>query len=447
MSLTLLLISILGLYHLINLWRLLKHRVQADYLRLSFWRTFLWLGGLQLVIVLIYELVSANNTSVLTCLYVLTGLQLAGACLVAMATVRNLRKTAPTGLKLLTDHTLPTLTVAVPARNETDDLEACLRSLTASTYPKLEILVLDDCSQNKRTPAIIKAFAQTGVRFVSGKVPPTGWLAKNYAYRQLAEQANGDLLLFCGVDTRFEPDSLGELVSTLLQRDKTMLSLMPRNVPKKRLGLRQLLIQPNRYAWEVCLPRHLAKRPPVLSTCWLIKREALRKAGGFEAVRRSILPEGYLARYCAASGNGYLFLQADQAVGVTSHKAAQDQQDTSLRMRYPQLHRRPELVALVSLAELALFVWPPIGMLIAAATQFWTLAGLSAGVFAITTLTHSEIINLTYRRFVLRGLVLLPIAAIYDVWLLNYSMWQYEFGEVIWKGRNVCIPVMRINPN
>ncbi len=437
----------MGLYQLINLLRLVKHRMQADYLRRSSLRTFLWLGGLQLVVYLVYRLISAGHISVMTCLYVLAGLQLGGACLVMVSTARNLRKTAPVELNPQTDHSLPTLTVAIPARNETNDLEACLQSLSASTYPKLEILVLDDCSQNKQTPAIIKAFAQNGVRFVSGKVPPTGWLAKNFAYRQLAEQANGDLLLFCGVDARFEPDSLTTLVAMLLQQDKTMLSLMPRNVPKRRLGLRQLLIQPNRYAWEVGLPRHLVRRPPVLSTCWLIKHEALRKAGGFAAVKRSILPEGYLARYCAASGKGYLFLQADQAVGITSHKAAKDQQDTSVRMRYPQLHRRPELVALVSLAELALFVWPLIGMLIAAATQFWTLAALSGAVFVITTLAHSEIINITYRRFVLRGLVVLPIAAIYDVWLLNYSMWQYEFGEVIWKGRNVCIPVMRINPN
>jgi hypothetical protein len=26
-------------------------------------------------------------------------------------------------------------------------------------------------------------------------------------------------------------------------------------------------------------------------------------------------------------------------------------------------------------------------------------------------------------------------------------MWQYEFHEVLWKGRNVCLPVMRIIPN
>jgi hypothetical protein len=25
-------------------------------------------------------------------------------------------------------------------------------------------------------------------------------------------------------------------------------------------------------------------------------------------------------------------------------------------------------------------------------------------------------------------------------------MWQYEFGEVIWKDRNICIPIMQVVP-
>ena len=42
-----------------------------------------------------------------------------------------------------------------------------LHRVIASTYPKLEIIVLDDLSADK-TPALIKAFAQDGVRFIEG---------------------------------------------------------------------------------------------------------------------------------------------------------------------------------------------------------------------------------------------------------------------------------------
>jgi hypothetical protein len=43
--------------------------------------------------------------------------------------------------------------------------------------------------------------------------------------------------------------------------------------------------------------------------------------------------------------------------------------------------------------------------------------------------------------------LLFPFAVLSDVIMLHYSMRQYEFSEVIWKDRNICIPVMRAFPN
>ena len=196
--------------------------------------------------------------------------------------------------------------------------------------------MLDDCSQNKHTPEIIRSFAHDGVRFMAGKAPPEQWLAKNYAYQQLAEAANGELLLFCGVDSPFEPDSLSAIVKTLLHKHKTMISIIPRNQLPARWSLLSLLIQPSRYAWELALPRRLLERPPVLSTCWLITRKALEAAGGFAAVSHKGVPESYLARATAAEQDGYSFLQADARLGVTCQKDLDEQRATAIRTRYPQ---------------------------------------------------------------------------------------------------------------
>jgi glycosyltransferase involved in cell wall biosynthesis len=118
----------------------------------------------------------------------------------------------------------------------------------------LEILVLDDCSQIKRTSEIIKAYAHDGVRFIDGQAPPEHWLAKNFAYQQLADQANGDLILFCGVDTQFSPDSLRAIVEVMLKKNKSMISFIPKNI---QLGQRfeSIILQSLRYAWELALPR------------------------------------------------------------------------------------------------------------------------------------------------------------------------------------------------
>ncbi|HEY5152865.1 MAG TPA: glycosyltransferase [Candidatus Saccharimonadales bacterium] len=437
----------LSAYRTINLLRIIKARMQADYLyRIS--RRAAWqLIGLQALDAALAGLAGHFRIGIVAWLYLVTAAQLAAGAILFTTTLKQLRNTKPPQPGTAhADKDLPSLTVAIPARNETTDLEDCLQSLLTSTYPKLEILVLDDCSQNSRTPEIIRSFAHQGVRFVAGKTPPGQWLAKNYAYAQLAEEANGELLLFCGVDVRFRPDSLRRLVEILLYKKKGMLSLIPGNELPDRRDLASNLVQPARYAWELALPRRLLGRPPVLSTCWLISREVLQKAGGFAAVSRKAIPEAYLARQAAAIQNGYIFLQSDNNIGIGSHKSFDEQLATATRTRYPQLHRRLELVALTGLAEFSVLLWPLAILITGLLSRLWWLAALSGLGYCMEVITYSKVVNLTYRKKSIRGILLLPVAALYDIAILNYSMWRYEFREVIWKGRNVCIPVMRRIP-
>ena len=83
-----------------------------------------------------------------------------------------------------------------------------LHRVIASTYPKLEIIVLDDLSADK-TPALIKAFAQDGVRFIEGGPVPKDWLGKNHALDTLLRQASGTYVLFLDVESHacwLDPD-------------------------------------------------------------------------------------------------------------------------------------------------------------------------------------------------------------------------------------------------
>jgi len=441
------LIALLSVYRLVNLLRIICNRIHLDYLWHTARLTSLWLISVQTAIVMLYLLANHNHTNILSYFYLLAVAQLLAGSILMGTTIRSNIKTHPSNdFGGLANRDLLSLTVAIPARNETEELEQCLESLLSSNYPKLEILVLDDCSQNKRTPEIIRNFAQRGVRFMAGSAPPESWLAKNYAYDQLAAGANGSLILFCGVDARFEPHSLTAIVKTMLQRKKTMLSVMPRNL-RQGSGPAGLMIQPSRYAWEICIPRRLLNRPPVLSTCWMITKDALKTAGGFDAARRSILPEAYLAREAAKNNDGYSFVQADKVLGVSTQKTVTEQHDTAVRTRYPQLHRRPEVVCLVGLAELSLLFWPLVMFAVALLTGVWPLAVLCGLAYLLYGINYFAVTAITYQRPVWSSLLLFPVAVIYDLWLLNYSMWQYEFHEVLWKGRNVCLPLMRITPN
>lgn len=428
------LIVFFSLYRCFNLSRILKGRMHDMYLRQATFKTALVLLISQVVIIATLTVSSPSRW------YVLSILQLALAVVLLSSTVRHIRTTRePLLSRSYTDKNLPTLSVAIPARNETDDLELCLRSLLANNYPKLEVLVLDDCSSNAKTPDIIRQFAHDGVRFISGVEADATWLAKNWAYERLSEEANGELLLFCGVDTRFAPDALRMLVGTLLEKQKSMLSVLPHNVES---SVASQLVQPIRYGWELGLPRRLFQRPPVLSTCWLIKKSLLGSAGGFRAVSRSIVPESYFAR-TAAVHDGYSFIRSNI---VSSHKSFGEQRATAVRTRYPQLHRRPELVAFLSLAELLGIVLSLLLLALGASDGELLPAVLSGAAYILLSAAWVLICTMTYGRFTLLSLISFPLAILLDVYLMHRSMVKYEFSEVVWKGRNVCIPVMHVVP-
>ncbi len=75
------------------------------------------------------------------------------------------------------DADLPTISLCYPARNETVRIAETLTAALASTYPKLEILVVDDCSQDS-TRKLCASLLMNGIRFIEGKQPKANWLGK-----------------------------------------------------------------------------------------------------------------------------------------------------------------------------------------------------------------------------------------------------------------------------
>lgn len=429
-------ILILLPFRLLNIARVIKGRMHPSYLRKATLRTSLSIIGLHAAVFI------GTLPQLLQFAGYLPQAQLFTAILVFVLTAWHIHKTRHiTNTAHFTDKELPTVTVCIPARNETDALEQCLRSVLSNDYPKLEVIVLDDCS-HERTAEIIKSFAHDGVRFVQGEEPAERWLAKNQAYHKLLSEANGELVLFCGVDVRFGPRAIRSLVATLLNRKKVMISVVPLRFYSK---LNEAFVQPMRYWWEFVPPRKLFNRPPVLSTCWLADRKSLLKAGGFKAVSHSIIPEGYFARRFI-SGNGYAFIRADKELDVRTTKPLRAQLDTAIRTNYPQIRRRPEMAIVLTIFTLVMLVMPfvqlPLGV-ISGETGFLVASVLTC---ILLVATHVQIVKVTDPANLPLALINLPIVSLIEVVIGYSSMLRYEFGSVEWKDRNVCLPVMHSIP-
>ncbi len=438
LSLSMLAISF---YRVINILRIIHNRMHIEYLTHTTRRSWMYLLILQIAVMAIGVLWNTADPHGFAPWTIVSSLQLVAALIILATTYKSLSRTIwQKSSKVYTDKDLPSVTVAIPARNETSDLEECLRSIVASDYPKLEILVLDDSSQNRRTPEIIKSFAHDGVRFVQGDMPESHWLAKNQAYEKLATEASGKYIVFCGVDVRFSSSSIRNMISTVIDKDMSMLSILPIRYDSSVLGTS--FAQAIRYMWELSLPRIMFRRPPVLSSCWIVNRLDLHDAGMFAGVARSITPEAHFAKLFAKKDK-YRFYRSNTILDVKSTKSLAEQRATTIRMRYPQLHKRPENVALLSLLEVIFLVSPVIIAAVGLAVDIGITALLMSLSAAISLMLAYQLvaINTKLNNHII-GPLAQPLAAIYDVFLLNKSMYLYEFDHVNWKGRDISEPVM-----
>ncbi len=374
--------------------------------------------------------------------FVLIGAALVQLCVAVVGLVSIIKNLSLSRLGLVEgthSNDLPTVTVAIPARNETQDLAECLRTFVASDYQKLEIIVLDDCSQAKSSD-IIKRFAHDGVRFVLGDEPGDTWLAKNAAYEKLWHEALGEYVIFCGVDVRVQPDTVSRLVAYAQSRQIKMVSMLP----LRSSGFKSAMVaQQLRYLWELALPRFMSHRPPVLSTLWMIERNSLKHLGGFGAVKRKIVPEGYFAQ-ALSRRNQYAFLRSNPDISVKSVKSVAGQNRTAVRVRYPQLHRRPEVVMVVMVFELVAIIGAAPLSVYAILQNVPLLLGLSVMALFAQCATLLILSRAVRRDLLIMSLLQGLCAVPYDLWLMMRSMYGYEFDEVYWKQRNVCLPVMHV---
>ncbi|MET0840248.1 MAG: bifunctional polysaccharide deacetylase/glycosyltransferase family 2 protein [Marmoricola sp.] len=104
----------------------------------------------------------------------------------------------------------PPVSVVVPAYNEEIGVGPAVRSLAASDYPDLEIIVVDDGSSDG-TAAVVEALGVPGVRLIQQQ---NG--GKPAALNTGIAAARHEVLVLVDADTMFEPSSMKALVAPFL---------------------------------------------------------------------------------------------------------------------------------------------------------------------------------------------------------------------------------------
>ena len=200
----------------------------------------------------------------------------------------------------------PLVSIVIPARNERRNVEACLRSVLRSRWPRLEVILVDDHSSDG-TLQLAEAVAagDPRLRVVRNPDLPADWFGKQWACFNGAAAARGTILGFVDADTRLADDLVPRTVNALLARGADLLSVAGR----QELGsFWERVVQPQ--IFSVLLARFggtetvSRARKPVdkiaNGQCLFVRRAAYEAIGGHAAVRHNVAEDLKLAqRFCA----------------------------------------------------------------------------------------------------------------------------------------------------
>ncbi|MFN2460113.1 MAG: glycosyltransferase family 2 protein [Candidatus Velthaea sp.] len=120
----------------------------------------------------------------------------------------------------------PLVSVVVPARDEERSIAACIDSLLAQSAAAIEVIAVDDRSQDA-TLAILTGIAARDARLtvVPGDELPEGWVGKPWAAHQGAARARGRWLLFTDADSVHAPWSVTSALAFARARDADAVSI------------------------------------------------------------------------------------------------------------------------------------------------------------------------------------------------------------------------------
>jgi len=337
---------------------------------------------------------------------------------------------------------LPRVSVMVPARNEEENIASCIESLLNQDYHDFELLVLDDHSAD-RTWQILQGLAVSHrrLRIMKGKPLPEGWLGKHWACHQMVEEASGELFLFTDADTRHHPLALRSAVAALTDEAADLLTALPKGevgswgakliVPLMPSGLLALL--PLGIAYRVRCPALSA----AIGSFMLFRREALKKVGGFEAVRKNPVDDIDLGRRIKAQGLRWRLADGQDRISCWMYSNFREAFEGFAKSLYAAFNRSVPVFLLIWLWLAIAFLEPLVVLALRiAGVPIPSLPLILAGAaIGISLLLWG--ISLWRFRFPIHLAFLYPLSMLIGFVIAMYSMIATISGRALWKGRRV----------
>ena len=336
----------------------------------------------------------------------------------------------------------PDVVAVIPARDEAEFIGETVRSLLGQDYAGAFTAVVIDDQSTDGTASIATASAaalQAGDRLtvLSGQAPPRGWTGKLWAMQQGvahvgSRPAAPRYVLFTDADVVYRKEVLRSLVARAVAGDLVLTSLM---VKLRCESLAERLFIPAfifffqmlyPFAW---VNNRAHKLAGAAGACMLVHYDALRAAGGIEAIRGALIDDCALGKRLKAVGPIWLGLTR-RVKSLRAYPQVGDIRRMVARTAYDQLRYSPLMLA-GTIAGMALtYLAPPLLALVGEGPV------RMLGVAALGLMTYSFVPTLRFYRLSPAWALALPgIAFAYMAFTLD-SAYQHARGRGgLWKGR------------
>lgn len=340
----------------------------------------------------------------------------------------------------------PLVSVIVPARNEEANIADCLESLLAQSYPRREVIVVDDRSEDG-TAEVVRRYQERSpdVRLVKVTHLPAGWTGKTHALAQAAQEARGDWFLFVDADMRLQQHNLARAMAYAREHGVEFLSLLAgadcrsfwEGVLQPLLGAMLVLRFPLSAVNDPKRRRAFANGQYIL-----MSRAAYGALGGHATVSGELLEDIALAQRAKAQGLRLVVAHGYRVARVRMYGSFLDIWRGwrriyihALGRRVPSLFLSVLLIVLFSLDPLILAPVSVLGALLRPGDGFW-LSAATLGVAQVVVMMAA--VYRMYRELILaetRYLVFYPVAMLVGLGILVDALLSLVTRrELVWRG-------------
>lgn len=341
----------------------------------------------------------------------------------------------------------PGVVIVIPARNEAPTIGRAVASLLDQDYPgRVSVVVVDDNSDDGTFYAAGAGQAATQgtetsgrLTVISGEPLAPGWSGKLWAVKQglvAARDIDGDApyVLLTDADILHDRQSLLRLVAKAEGDNLDLVSLMVRL--RAETFWERLLIPAFVFFFQKLFPFPWVNDPSrgtaaAAGGCLLVRRPALEKMGGVDAIRGRLIDDCALAEAIKKNGPIWLGLTA-KVESLRSYDGLGEIWRMVTRTAYEQLGNSPLLLAGAVLGMTVLYLVPPLAAFLGG--DPWIVGAAVVTWWGLMEMAYGPTLRL-YGMPLVWGLLLPVSAFLFTLMTVASAIRHWQGRGRGWKGR------------